>query len=109
MLSKGGVKVGEDSRAAAEREANEEGGYTIGSATSQGTLMMLQDPDGSQSYAVELLHVADESATLEGSWREKDTRQRKWVTGWTALENAVKGGRREAIWAEMVKAAKAKV
>ena len=55
-----------------------------------------------------LLHVSNESITLADSWREKDSRQPKWVYGWAALEAAVQGGRREAIWGQMVQAAMAK-
>ncbi|KAK4693636.1 hypothetical protein P7C70_g8889, partial [Phenoliferia sp. Uapishka_3] len=114
MLSKGGIKPGEDAKAAAEREANEEGGYKIGSGACKGHLMTLMDPDGTQSYAVQCLEVSSREGALDDEtervWREKDTRQRKWVDGWAALEAAVGGGqRREKIWGEMVAAAKTKI
>lgn len=125
VFPKGGVEEGESAAVAGERESWEEGGLILGSATHLSHLIELPDKEAHKSspsqdrtdptfvpittYSFEIYSLPGVPKLAE-DWPERVERgPPKWVTGWSALEDAVRWGRRQEVMLEAVQLAKSRL
>ncbi|KDE09643.1 hypothetical protein MVLG_00049 [Microbotryum lychnidis-dioicae p1A1 Lamole] len=134
VLPKGGIESSggssesgvESAEEAARREAWEEAGLIQSSSIHLSHLVVLPDQkphkaspsqDPSESgfirstmYSFELFSVMSMGSTaLAEEWPEKHERKRRWVQGWSELEEVLCWGRRDDVMREALGLAKAKL